>query len=173
MGLLSTYTPASRITPNTNNNLSTMNLKVGVLIAFLAVTDGMQIFVKTLTGKTINLEVDEPIASIENIQLAFATRDKAVTTEKAGDGTEGWTIIQRRQDGSENFIRNWTDYENGFGSQSGEMWLGLKKMHDMTKSQHYQLRVELEDHTGKKFYAQYSNLEQQNKIVRCGRTSLL
>lgn len=33
-------------------------------------------------------------------------------------------VIQRRQDGSENFYRNWTEYEIGFGSPSSEVWLG-------------------------------------------------
>lgn len=36
----------------------------------------------------------------------------------------GKKLIQRRFDGSENFWRNWTDYENGFGSRESEFWLG-------------------------------------------------
>lgn len=32
-------------------------------------------------------------------------------------------VTQRRQDGSENFNRNWKDYEFVFGSPASEVWL--------------------------------------------------
>ena len=66
----------------------------------------------------------------------------------------GWTVFQRRQDGSVDFYRYWTDYENGFGA--GEFWLGLSNIHRLTKEGSNTLRVDLEDFEGNTAYANYS-----------------
>ena len=68
----------------------------------------------------------------------------------------GWTVFQRRQDGSVDFYRNWTDYENGFGDLTGEFWLGLSKIHRLTKEGSNTLRVDLGDFEGNTANANYS-----------------
>ena len=66
----------------------------------------------------------------------------------------GWTVFQKRLDGSVNFYRGWADYKNGFGNPNGEFWLGLDKVNRLTKTKN-KLRVDLEDTTGKNAYAEY------------------
>jgi len=67
----------------------------------------------------------------------------------------GWTVFQRRQDGSVDFYREWNDYKAGFGQLAAEVWLGNGKIHRLTASGPSSLRVELEDWNGVKVYAKY------------------
>uniref|UniRef100_A0A668AYU5 Fibrinogen C-terminal domain-containing protein n=1 Tax=Myripristis murdjan TaxID=586833 RepID=A0A668AYU5_9TELE len=69
----------------------------------------------------------------------------------------GWTVIQRRQDGSVNFFRTWEQYKQGFGNLDGEYWLGLEHLYWLTKQANYKLRVILEDWQGRQVFAEYDS----------------
>nr|KAF6479003.1 angiopoietin like 4 [Molossus molossus] len=60
----------------------------------------------------------------------------------------GWTIIQRRQDGSVDFNRPWEAYKTGFGDPQGEFWLGLEKVHLILGDRSSHLAVQLQDWEG-------------------------
>ena len=67
----------------------------------------------------------------------------------------GWTVFQRRINGTRNFYLNWDDYVRGFGDVSGEFWLGLQKIRRLTASA-TELRVDLADFNGNELYAKYN-----------------
>nr|XP_049606093.1 fibrinogen C domain-containing protein 1-like isoform X23 [Syngnathus scovelli] len=69
----------------------------------------------------------------------------------------GWTVIQRRKDGSVDFYRGWDDYRKGFGDLAGEHWLGLQNIHALTASGAYQLRIDLTLFDGRNYYALYDD----------------
>ena len=68
----------------------------------------------------------------------------------------GWTVFQKRIDGSVDFNLNWSDYKHGFGNLSGEFWLGLDRIHRLTLDNNSMLRVDMEDFEGESAYAEYS-----------------
>ncbi|XP_053233937.1 fibroleukin-like isoform X2 [Podarcis raffonei] len=67
----------------------------------------------------------------------------------------GWTVFQRRQDGSVDFNRTWQEYRQGFGSLQGEHWLGNEHLHSLTRLGQHVVRIELEDWHGVKRHAVY------------------
>ena len=69
----------------------------------------------------------------------------------------GWTVFQRRQDGSQDFYRGWSQYKAGFGQLTGEFWLGNDNIHRLTASRPSELRVELGDWSGGRAYAKYGS----------------
>lgn len=88
----------------------------------------------------------------------------------------GWIVIQRRYQGSVNFFRGWQDYERGFGNMNGEFWLGLRKIHELTYSNRYELHVLLEDWDGTRVVARYSHFliagpEEKYKLLSLGTYS--
>ncbi|XP_020369579.2 microfibril-associated glycoprotein 4 isoform X1 [Rhincodon typus] len=77
-----------------------------------------------------------------------------VYCDMATDGG-GWTVLQRRNNGSVDFYRGWDDYKRGFGTADGEYWLGLENIHSLTARRQYELRIDLEDFENKTVYAKY------------------
>ncbi|KAI1886530.1 hypothetical protein AGOR_G00196710 [Albula goreensis] len=78
----------------------------------------------------------------------------------------GWTVIQRRMDGTVNFYRPWDQYKKGFGNPAGEYWLGLHNMFLITWTRKYRLRVDMEDFTGGKVHAHYSSFAVDTETER-------
>ncbi|KAH8353679.1 hypothetical protein KR084_012660, partial [Drosophila pseudotakahashii] len=69
----------------------------------------------------------------------------------------GWMTFQRRFDGSENFNRDWKHYKNGFGNIKGEFFIGLERLHLITKANDCAIYIELKNKKGESRYAQYDS----------------
>jgi len=79
----------------------------------------------------------------------------------------GWLVIQRRIDGSIDFNKNWTEYEDGFGTlpvddkdTTGEFWIGLYSLHCLTgNGRRWQLRIDYTLTNGTRGYLSYSHFK--------------
>ncbi|KAL5011835.1 hypothetical protein ScPMuIL_010386, partial [Solemya velum] len=69
---------------------------------------------------------------------------------------DGWTVFQRRQDGSVDFYQDWASYETGFGDMMGEFWLGNSFIYSITNQGSYELNVAMSDFEGNSAYAHYN-----------------
>ena len=80
----------------------------------------------------------------------------AVFCDMETDGG-GWTVFQRRLDGSVEFYLGWDDYKTGFGNLTGEFWLGNDDIHRLTAASPQVLRIDMEDFESNKRHAQYNS----------------
>ncbi|XP_036983531.2 ficolin-2-like [Artibeus jamaicensis] len=71
----------------------------------------------------------------------------------------GWTVFQRRSEGSVDFYRDWAAYKQGFGSQLGEFWLGNDNIHALTAQGTSELRIDLVDFQGGYQFAKYQSFK--------------
>ena len=85
----------------------------------------------------------------------------------------GWTVFQKRLNGSVDFYRYWNDYKCGFGDLKSEFWLGLDKIHRLTSNDNNMLRVDLEDFERNTAYAEYNtfHVKSENDKYRLIRGS--
>lgn len=88
----------------------------------------------------------------------------------------GWLVIQRRQDGSENFNRNMQTYRTGFGNLNNEFFIGLDKLYMLTSSKQHELYIYLKNFRNEVRYALYSSfriggVEENFKLKALGEYS--
>ena len=95
------------------------------------------------------------VYTIANFCGVKCSNTKAYCDTSSGGG--GWVVVQRRQDGSVDFNRDWVDYEDGFGSLTGEFWYGLRPLHCLTNQGQWELRIDITYSNGTKSYLSYSN----------------
>lgn len=58
--------------------------------------------------------------------------------------TSPWIMVVKRFDNSIDFNRGWEELKNGIGSLAGEFFIGLQRLHLLTKSYRCELRVYIE-----------------------------
>eukprot|EP00105_Crassostrea_gigas_P023117 XP_011442851.1 PREDICTED: fibrinogen C domain-containing protein 1 [Crassostrea gigas] len=78
----------------------------------------------------------------------------------------GWTVIQRRFNGSENFFRSFADYATGFGNKTGEYWAGNDVIHAITSQCKYELKIILTDFQQHTKIAKYSSFSVGDKSTK-------
>ena len=74
----------------------------------------------------------------------------------------GWIVFQRREDGSVDFYRDWSQYKSGFGNLSGEHWLGNGKLESLTSDTTHgtwDLRIDLTDWKDERAFAKYTEFQ--------------
>ncbi|KAK3763042.1 hypothetical protein RRG08_014830 [Elysia crispata] len=107
----------------------------------------------------MNETVSEPFIILADDSIGKQIRCDAHTD------TGGWIVFQRRAVGDVDFYRNWTEYRDGFGSLSGDFWLGNEALHKLTKEHSYELRIDFYA-DGQVYYAQYPTItveDEENK----------
>jgi len=65
----------------------------------------------------------------------------------------GWIIINQHLGYTFDWNLPWADYKAGFGSTDADFWLGLEKMHLLTSSRPYRLRVEVQHRSTNLWYS--------------------
>ena len=94
--------------------------------------------------------------------LTFVEIVKKYVAEGYCDGVTtggGWLVVQRRQDGSVDFNKGWVDYEDGFGSLTGEFWYGLRPLHCLTNQGQWEMHIDFTLTDGTKSYLSYSSFQ--------------
>ncbi|XP_045885473.1 angiopoietin-1 isoform X3 [Micropterus dolomieu] len=102
------------------------------------------------------------VSGLYHIYISNRTEPVQVYCDMETSGG-GWTVFQRRFNGSVDFQRSWREYKMGFGDVLGEHWLGNEALYLLTAQGQYSLRVELRDWEGSPAYSQYDRFTLANE----------
>ncbi|XP_062608617.1 fibroleukin-like, partial [Saccostrea cucullata] len=75
----------------------------------------------------------------------------------------GWTVIQKRVDGSLSFNKDWETYKIGFGSPEQNVWIGNDVIHQLTKGNNSSLYVSITLQDGTGLYELYEKFAISNE----------
>ena len=97
------------------------------------------------------------VYTIANFYGVKCSNTRAFCDTSSGRG--GWLVVQRRKDGSVDFNRSWVDYEDGFGSLTGEFWYGLRPLHCLTNQGQWEMCIDFTLTDGTNSYLSYSSFK--------------
>ncbi|XP_059160751.1 fibroleukin-like [Physella acuta] len=111
---------------------------------------------------TLQCKKNHNIDAAERTTISLDENNVALCDTKTDGG--GWIIIQRRVLGDVNFTRAWNDYKHGFGSLSGDFWLGNDWISNLTMMGYNELRIDM-TRKGKQYYAHYDYFKVDNEAA--------
>ena len=91
-----------------------------------------------------------------DVDGAGALAPADVVCDMTTDGG-GWTVFQRRANGSVDFYRTYAEYANGFGTTT-EYWLGNNRLAVLTANS-VNMRIDMQRYTGETAYALYTGFK--------------
>uniref|UniRef100_A0A663FIT0 Tenascin n=1 Tax=Aquila chrysaetos chrysaetos TaxID=223781 RepID=A0A663FIT0_AQUCH len=127
------------------------SLKSKMILTIFTTTGLLYPYPKDCSQALLNGETTSGLYTV------YLNGDKAQPLQVFCDMSEdggGWIVFLRRQNGKEDFYKNWKTYVAGFGDLKDEFWIGLENLHKITSQGQYELRVDLRD-KGETAYAVY------------------
>uniref|UniRef100_A0A8B9LYN4 Tenascin n=1 Tax=Accipiter nisus TaxID=211598 RepID=A0A8B9LYN4_9AVES len=127
------------------------SLKSKMILTIFTTTGLLYPYPKDCSQALLNGETTSGLYTV------YLNGDKAQPLQVFCDMSEdggGWIVFLRRQNGKEDFYKNWKTYVAGFGDLKDEFWIGLENLHKITSQGQYELRVDLQD-KGETAYAVY------------------
>ncbi|KAI8779024.1 BgiBsFReDn10 [Biomphalaria glabrata] len=95
----------------------------------------------------------------DHVAVHLQDQSDQFLTEDDNTRAGGWTVIQRRVDGSANFTVTWDEYTRGFGDPSRDYWAGNNFIHAVTCSSNHELWIRMEDINSEIWEARYDTFK--------------